>query len=133
MARLGKHTRFALFYAYAGPGPFVCRICKKEVDTHFASKARPGSAAYPMLHHKDGNNQNEVYENLELLHGGCHLREHALEQYKRGKVGWSGVAELWKTSEYRKKMSEKFKAAWARPETRARHVAAQKRFKETKV
>lgn len=56
-----------IFFAWNGPGPYECDLCKENVD--FWSV---------LIHHKNHDEGDHRLVNLQPLHRGCHTRHHSL-------------------------------------------------------
>lgn len=66
-----------IFYAYNGPGPYPCYLCKEDVFTPWDRKHDPKNRVDELtIHHIDNDHHNNSPENLTAMHGGCHMRLH---------------------------------------------------------
>lgn len=109
-----------LFYAHSGPGPYPCFFCGDSVLGWWEDMNRKTRL---VVHHQDGNHDNDDPENLVASHAGCHARYHATAAWKNGRI--SGLTEEGREArgravaarnrdpEFRKKISAGKKRWWA--------------------
>ena len=109
MNRLRKEA-WRVFLALAGPPPWVCARCGEPI-TKIGLHADEGH-----VHHVDQDIANNVPENLEIIHPGCHVRHHkqgrpfsvehreALSQSLKGRTG--GMSGKRHSEATRRKISE---------------------------
>src|SRR5580704_15123728 len=71
-----------VFAAMSAPQPWPCHFCQTDVEFGWEAPGRGGNSQSPTLHHKDGDHENNVFENWAWSHTGCHTRFH-----KEGKPG----------------------------------------------
>jgi hypothetical protein len=114
-----------VFFAHNGPGPFVCRICGEEVFAGWDSKLPPMHPKGLCIHHIDGDRSNNVPENLEAMHIGCHSRKiyRVMSDAARNKIS-QGLHRAYDRGQLSgKKHAAKMCAYWASrtPEQRTEH------------
>lgn len=67
-----------IFYAFNGPGPYICTFCDGTVlgwwDEPDGHDGRQSHAL--VVHHVDHNHTNNAVENLAASHYGCHTSHH---------------------------------------------------------
>lgn len=64
-----------VFFAFNGPGPWMCWFCGENVHLDWSNPFRRGRRSLA-IHHLDGNHGNDVPSNLVPAHGSCHSRYH---------------------------------------------------------
>jgi hypothetical protein len=134
-----------VFITANGLGPWPCIHCN-ELIYELGRGERKGN-----IHHKDEDPTNDVPENLEVLHAGCHVKhhlkgiphtaEHSAKVGRKGRVftpEWReklSAASRGRTLslEWREKISVGRKGHKVSEETRARMRAAQQRRREQKT
>ena len=55
-----------VFFAFNGPGPYPCFGCGEELSFYEEF----------CIHHIDEDHENNIPENLTVMHAGCHIRLH---------------------------------------------------------
>lgn len=71
MTRLSDYHRRQLFLRTYGPSPWPCAFCRQEVEKLGLRGKLAG-----LVHHLDGNHDNDAPENLSAAHRGCHTTYH---------------------------------------------------------
>lgn len=92
MSTTSANGRLVLvFAALSGPQPWPCHFCSREVRFTMETSGRGGHADSPVLHHIDGNHENNDSTNWAWAHHSCHTRHHkagrALTPEHRIKLG----------------------------------------------
>lgn len=94
-----------IFVEHYGPGPWQCAY--EKCDDLVYEIGRAGRAGN--VHHKDEDFTNNDPENLEIMHHGCHRKEHLTGVPKTAehnrKVGDANRGKV-RSPEQRKKLSE---------------------------
>jgi hypothetical protein len=87
--RMPAYVYHNIWRKYHGPGPWPCAECKKLV-VKIGRRSNEGH-----VHHKDEDRFNNAIENLEIMHGICHIRHHKLGTHlsaeHKAKIGASSL------------------------------------------
>jgi ribosomal protein S27AE len=106
-----------IFYAFHGPGPYACYLCKEKVLAWWDRDPDTERAKIALaVHHISGDHSDNNPENLAAAHYGCHGKLHRMARplVRKG----DKLPERWKariaasSTKRAAEMSEEDKAAW---------------------
>jgi hypothetical protein len=85
-----------VFFAYNGPGPYLCFYCEEDVT--FEEVA---------VHHEDEDKRNNDPNNLKAGHDDCHMAHHMKTRVKQSAESLAlrsaSMKKLWADPEFRAK------------------------------
>jgi hypothetical protein len=68
-----------VFFAHHGPGPYVCVFCDAEVQAWWDSGLEDDRHKDALIiHHRNGDHDDNTPGNLTPSHYGCHTKHHKL-------------------------------------------------------
>ena len=72
-----EQTRNVLFFAsISPPQPWACAFCLEDVAFQRERPGRGATKDSPVLHHIDGDHDNNDLANWTWAHNGCYVRHH---------------------------------------------------------